>query len=55
MKGIYIHVPFCRQACRYCDFYFSVSMRYLDEFVDGLLREIEFRGKEIPGAGLDSL
>ncbi len=47
MQGIYIHIPFCRQACRYCDFFFSVSLRYLDEFTDSLLKEIMLRS---PGA-----
>ncbi len=40
MAGIYIHVPFCRQACRYCDFYFTVSLKYVDDYVDALLKEI---------------
>lgn len=40
MSGIYIHIPFCKQACRYCDFFFSVSVRYKMQFVESLLEEI---------------
>lgn len=47
MAGIYIHVPFCRQACRYCDFYFTVSLKYRDDYVDALLRELSSRAVEL--------
>ena len=47
MAGLYIHVPFCRQACRYCDFYFTVSLKYRDEFVSALLKEISLRKNDI--------
>ncbi|MEO7924021.1 MAG: radical SAM family heme chaperone HemW [Chitinophagaceae bacterium] len=40
MAGIYIHIPFCRQACHYCNFHFSTSLRYKNELVDALLKEI---------------
>ena len=46
MKGIYIHIPFCRQACRYCDFFFSVSLRYKSELMDRLVEEIEEKSRE---------
>ena len=55
MRGIYIHIPFCRQACRYCDFFFSVSLRYLDSFVDRLVEEIHQKGQVRPGVDLDTL
>jgi len=55
MRGIYIHIPFCKQACRYCDFFFSVSLRYLDSFVDGLVEEIHRKGRARPGKELDTL
>ena len=43
MAGIYIHIPFCKQACHYCDFHFSTSMRYKNEVVQQLLNEIRLR------------
>jgi len=54
-RGIYIHVPFCRKACRYCDFYFTVSLKYLDDFVDALVGEIRQKGKSFHGRPLESL
>jgi len=41
VAGIYIHIPFCKQACHYCNFHFSTSLRYKNEFVGALLKEIE--------------
>lgn len=55
MKGIYIHIPFCRQACRYCDFNFSVSLKYMDQFVDALVEEIRIKGQTNPGRSLETL
>jgi len=41
--GIYVHVPFCRHACRYCDFHFSTVLRQIPEVVDAMVREAELR------------
>src|SRR4030095_140364 len=43
MAGIYIHIPFCRQACHYCNFHFSTSLRYKNELLDSLLKETELQ------------
>lgn len=40
MAGIYIHIPFCKQACNYCNFHFSTSLRYKNELIAALLKEI---------------
>jgi oxygen-independent coproporphyrinogen-3 oxidase len=40
MSGIYIHIPFCRQACHYCDFHFSTSLKSKKGFLDALKKEI---------------
>ena len=46
MSGIYIHIPFCKQACHYCDFHFSTSMKKKDEMVLALAKELEMRKDE---------
>ncbi len=43
MAGIYIHVPFCKQACNYCNFHFSTNLALQNDFTDALLKEIELR------------
>ena len=43
MSGIYIHIPFCKQACHYCDFHFSTSMKKKEEMVFALAKEIQMR------------
>ena len=40
MAGIYIHIPYCKKACYYCNFHFSVSLRSSNDFIAALLREI---------------
>jgi len=47
MAGIYIHIPFCKQACHYCDFHFSTSMKKKDEMIAALIQEIHLRKNEI--------
>ncbi len=46
MSGIYVHIPFCKQACHYCDFHFSVSMAKKDAMVLALQKELELRKNE---------
>jgi oxygen-independent coproporphyrinogen III oxidase len=46
MAGIYIHIPFCKQACHYCDFHFSTSMKKKDEMILALANEIKLRKNE---------
>ena len=46
MSGIYIHIPFCKQACHYCDFHFSTSLKKKDEMVLALAKEIALRATE---------
>lgn len=46
MSGIYIHIPFCKQACHYCDFHFSTSLKKKDELIEALVKELELRKDE---------
>jgi oxygen-independent coproporphyrinogen-3 oxidase len=43
MSGIYIHIPFCKQACHYCDFHFSTSLQNKEAFINALIKEIEIQ------------
>ena len=43
MAGIYIHIPFCKQACHYCNFHFATSLYHKNELVTALLKEIELQ------------
>ncbi len=47
MSGVYIHVPFCKQACHYCDFHFSTQMGKKEDMVDALVKEIKMRKDEV--------
>lgn len=55
MAGIYIHIPFCKQACHYCDFHFSTSMKYKDEMINALLLEIELRRNYLKDEAIDTI
>ena len=43
MSGIYIHIPFCRQKCYYCDFYKTVNTSLTARFLTALMKEIAQR------------
>lgn len=43
MPGIYLHIPFCKQACHYCNFHFSTSLKLKDRLLRGMLKELELR------------
>ena len=47
MAGLYIHIPFCRKACNYCNFHFSTSLNQINEMVSSIAKEMEMRTKEI--------
>ncbi len=46
-SGIYLHIPFCKQACFYCDFHFSTSLKKKEELVLALVKELELRKDEL--------
>lgn len=45
--GIYIHIPFCKQACHYCDFHFSTSLGKKEVMITAICKEIELRKDEL--------
>ena len=47
MSGIYLHIPFCKKACHYCNFHFSTSANYINEMVAALKSEVLLRKHEI--------
>ncbi len=55
MSGIYIHIPFCKQACNYCDFHFSTSMKKKDEVVLALAKEIAMRKSELENEVIETI
>ncbi len=47
--GIYIHIPFCKQACHYCDFHFSTSIKKKADLVNAICEELRLRKNELTG------
>jgi len=48
VAGIYIHIPFCKSACHYCNFHFSTSLHYKNELLAALLKEVRLQ-QSFPG------
>lgn len=48
MAGLYIHIPFCKQACHYCDFHFSTSQHGRPALLAAMARELELRASFLP-------
>jgi oxygen-independent coproporphyrinogen-3 oxidase len=55
MSGIYIHIPFCKQACNYCDFHFSTSMKKKEEMVLAIAKELFMRKNEFENDIVETL
>lgn len=55
MAGLYIHIPFCKQACHYCDFHFSTNTDRVDEMVQAIAREIYLQKDYLQQPQLDSI
>ncbi|SDW50400.1 oxygen-independent coproporphyrinogen-3 oxidase [Lutibacter oricola] len=55
MAGIYIHIPFCKQACYYCDFHFSTSLKYKNEVLKGIEKELVLRKNEIGSTKIETI
>ncbi|MFH1160737.1 MAG: coproporphyrinogen-III oxidase family protein [bacterium] len=55
MAGIYIHIPFCRQKCNYCNFFSLATTKFHDEFTDALLKEIELTKDYLGGDPVETI
>lgn len=55
MAGIYIHIPFCKQACHYCDFHFSTSLKKKEEMLVALKGELLLRKAELKGEIIETI
>jgi len=55
MAGIYIHIPFCKQACHYCNFHFSTSPALQNDFAEALLKEMEVRKGYLEGETIETI
>ena len=55
MAGIYLHIPFCKQACFYCDFHFSTSLKKKDTLVSCLIKELEIRKEELQNETIETI
>lgn len=55
MAGIYIHIPFCKQACHYCNFHFATSLHYKNDFITALLKEITLQEKYLENENIETI
>ncbi len=55
LAGIYIHIPFCKQACYYCDFHFSTNKSYMDKMVTAICQEIAMQKDYLGGELLETI
>nr|WP_314560989.1 radical SAM family heme chaperone HemW [uncultured Capnocytophaga sp.] len=55
MYSLYIHIPFCRRACYYCDFHFSTTLKHKAKMVTAICKELELRKEEAEGTELQTI
>ena len=55
MAGIYLHIPFCKQACFYCDFHFSTSLKKKDELISCMQKELVLRKDELQNETIETI
>lgn len=55
MAGIYIHIPFCKQACYYCDFHFSTSLKKKNEMINAIKNELILRKNEFGSEKINTI
>ncbi|MEM1120184.1 MAG: radical SAM family heme chaperone HemW [Bacteroidota bacterium] len=55
LAGLYLHIPFCKKACHYCNFHFSTSLRQKDEMVQAILTELDLQKDYLQNQPLNSI
>lgn len=55
MSGIYLHIPFCRKACHYCDFHFSTTFKQKDSLLEAMHKELRMRRMEFKAAAVETI
>ncbi|MFN6088640.1 MAG: radical SAM family heme chaperone HemW [Cyclobacteriaceae bacterium] len=55
MAGLYIHIPFCKQACHYCDFHFSTNQDYRTKMCEAIATEIELQANYLDGELIETI
>jgi len=55
VAGIYIHIPFCRKACNYCNFHFSTSLKVVDQMVQAICTELKQRKLELLNTPIETI
>jgi len=55
MAGIYLHIPFCKTRCIYCDFYSTTQMELKEQYIEALCKELETRKDYLGGESIQSI
>jgi len=55
MSGIYLHIPFCKQACHYCNFHFSTSLKYKSQMIQAILQELALQKDYLNGSTVETI
>lgn len=55
MAGIYLHIPFCKQACYYCDFHFSTNQQRMEEMVSAMVAELDLQKEFLAGEPIHTI
>jgi oxygen-independent coproporphyrinogen-3 oxidase len=55
LASLYIHIPFCKQACNYCNFHFSTQLQYAADMINSITLEMKLRKHELPNKPLQSI